>query len=88
MPPKCEIRVVPGDPEAIVFWENINNDSNKNTVFIIKWFKTYSIEDGVSIETINIVNPTREITVILQSCRQNNETYSVAVFFSHHTCCE
>lgn len=80
MPPKCEIRVVPGDSEAIVFWENINNDSNKNTVFIIKWFKTYSIEDGVSIETIDIENPDKRNYRYTIKGLQNNETYSVAVF--------
>ena len=30
--------------------ENINNDNNKNTSFIIKWFKTYVPDDGVKIQ--------------------------------------
>ena len=87
MPPKIKIRVVPGDTNAIVFWENINNESNKNTAFIIKYFKTYSVDQGVSVETVSITED--DIKKNKRNYRhtikglENNETYSVVVFASN-----
>jgi len=87
MPPKIKIRVVPGDTNAIVFWENINNDSNKNTAFIIKYFKTYSVDQGVSVETVSVTED--DIKKNKRNYRhtikglENNETYSVVVFASN-----
>ena len=83
LPPKCKIRVVAGNNEAIVFWENINNDANKNTTFIINWYKTYFMEDGISVETIKIENQNQRNFKYRIKGLQNNETYSVVVFSSN-----
>lgn len=83
MPPKLELRVVSGEGEAIAFWENINNDNNKNTSFIIKWYKTYVPNDGVNVDTIEIEDPDKRNYKYVIGGLQNNETYSVVVFCSN-----
>jgi len=83
MPPNLELRVVAGDGEAVAFWENRNNDNYKNTSFIIKWFKTYVPDDGVSVDTIEIRDPDKRNYKYVIGNLQNNETYSIAVFCSN-----
>lgn len=83
IPPKPELRCVAGDGEAIAFWENINNDNNKNTSFIIKWFKTYVPDDGISVDTVHIDDPEKRNYKYVIKGLNNNETYSVAVFASN-----
>lgn len=84
IPPKLNLRAVPGDGETVLFWENINNESNKNTSFIIKYFKTYFIDDGVNVETIRISEVERKTNKrnFKHTIKklENNETYSVAIF--------
>ena len=87
VPPKLSLNAIAGDAECLLLWENINNDSNKNTSFIIKWFKTYNIDEGVNVETIRISeqdkNSNKRNYKHKISNLDNNETYSIVIFASN-----
>ena len=84
-PPKQEITVLAGDSIAKVMWTSYENANNKNTSFMIKYFKTYKPFEGVKVANLVVDSESKKNFTYTLENLENNEFYSVGVFAINDT---
>ena len=84
-PPKQEITVLAGDSSVRIMWSSIENENDKNTAFLIKYFKTYKPFEGVRVANVVIENQDQKNYSHTLENLENNEFYSVGIFAINNT---
>ena len=81
IPPKLKVNIIVGDGECILKWKNDSNPEFKNNNFMIKYFKPFSINEGVKLEVVDAkeYEGVKNIEHTLKNL-DNDTTYNISVF--------